>query len=159
MRIFASELSKCRKIKFLYGVLLSVASLVIFIVFPLIWVASAPVEKTDEDFVYEYVMKRFNYTPDTVKNALFNNLQYVFPLYSEVIKEELEYVRNLHIYQQFIPERLKERENIFLVEGHIVQVSCRKKGCEKVLDEKGTIKIKEIKEKRNRRFVVEEKSW
>lgn len=158
VKIFASELSKCRKIKFLYGLLLSISAFVIFIVFPVMWILAAPVEKTDKDFVFEYVVKRLNYTPDTVYKAVFTDLQYKFPLYEETVREEIEIAKKIRLYQQFLPQKIRKRDGYFEVRGKVVQISC-KDGCKVLLDKEGVVKVRGIKRKREKYFVVEEKNW
>ena len=158
VKIFASELSKCRKIKLLYGILLSISLFVVLLVFPVMWILAAPVEKTEKDFVFEYVVKRLNYTPDTVYKAVFTDLQYKFPLYEETVKEEIEIAKKLRLYQQFLPQKIKKREKYFEVRGKVVQISC-KDGCKVLLDKEGIVKVGMIKKKREKYFVVEEKNW
>lgn len=113
MRIFASELSRCRVFKAIFGWIAVFFGFVLFFVVPLMWILQAPIEKTDRDFVKEYLYERFNFTPDTVDKAFHSPYQYVFPLYEETIKEEVNYVKSERIYQVFRLVSLKKENGKF----------------------------------------------
>lgn len=126
VKIFSSDLSKCRKVKFLYGVLLSISAFIMFIVFPLMWFFRAPVKKAPIDYLNEYVYARMNYQPYTIKQAFFNPLEYQFPLYSTSVEPRLQYDLQNNIYQIFkiqssfyVPQKSQ-----YVVVGNLTRISC-----------------------------------
>jgi len=156
VRIFSSDLSKCRKVKFIYGLLLGVSAFVIFIVFPTLWITKAPIPKTSEDYLKEYVYYRLNFTPNTVYDAFYNPLQYKFPLYNDAVKGEIETIRTQEIYQIFKLQRINSHINEDLprwdVYGKLTKISCLQT-CEKLYD--GNVKIV-ISMPEPNRFVIEQ---
>lgn len=153
---FASELSKCRKVKLLFGVLLGFSLFFIIVVFPLLWIFKAPIPKTDIDLVKEYVYYRLNFTPSTVKGAYFNSLQYIYPLYDETVKDEILFIKNNSIYQMFIvSEVVKEVRNpLYKVYGTLVRFKC-KSTCEKLKEGKVKFFVKNVEGK----FLLEGLNW
>lgn len=153
MRVFASELSRCRVFKAVFGWLAVVFGFIAFIVFPILWILQAPVEKTELDFAKEYLYDRFVFDYRTVEDAYFNRLQYQFPLYKDTVKEEIEYVKRNKIYQLFKLDTLKKtQDGQFIAQGRLVKISC-KKVCERVLDEYVEIILVEPKKFK---FIVQE---
>ncbi len=159
MKIFASELSKCRKVKFIYGVFIVFSLCIIFIVFPILWFFKAPVQKTGIDFVREYVEKRMNYTPDTVEDAYFNEYQSIFPMYKTVVKDEIEFIKKNKIYQMVIVLDINnklEDKSKYLVYIKRVKFSCIEKDKCKKLYESKMEKIY-VRNVGSRKYILEEK--
>lgn len=153
MKIFASELSKCRVWKAVYGWLSVVLGFILFIIVPLWYFLALPIEKTEEDFVREYVMQRMNFTPDRVGEAYHSPLQYEFPLYETVIKDEVAYAIDRQIYQVFSMRNVvKAQDGGYVANGRLVRISCLNQ-CEKVYDK--FVKII-ISQPRAGKFIVKE---
>lgn len=151
-KIFASELSKCRKLKFLYGFLLSLSVVVLVIGVPVYLTLKTPIPKTDRDYVKEYILERMNFTPDTIYQAYHSEYQYVFPLYDETIRDEITYAQQFQIYQQFIlTNLLQNRDKSFTGKGILVKFSC-KETCNMVYRGRVLVNVKKVKDGR---FVVE----
>ena len=152
MRIFASELSRCRVFKAVFGWIAVFFGFMLFVVVPSLWILQAPIEKTERDFVKEYLYERFNFTPDTVDKAYHSPYQYVFPLYEETIRDEVSYVKNEKIYQIFRLVDLKKIENRFYVKGRLSRMRCKQQ-CSLIID--GYVNVT-IAQPKKFRFVVEE---
>ena len=154
VKIFASELSKCRKLKALFGWIAFFLGFIVFIVFPLMWFFKAPIEKTSKDFVKEYVLYRMNFTPDTARDAFYNKLQYIHPLYQDIIEDEIRFITEHNIYQYFVLEKVISDYNtkIFRVRGNLIKFSCSLNQCKKIYDSKVSLFIREIKGK----YTIEE---
>lgn len=152
MRIFASELSRCRVFKAIFGWVAVFFGFVLFIVVPIMWILQAPIEKTERDFVKEYLYERFNFTPDTVDKAYHSPYQYVFPLYEETIKEEIKYVKNERVYQVFRLADLRKINGKFYAKGRLARMRCKGQ-CSLIFD--GYVKVRVAQPKRYK-FVVEE---
>ena len=147
MKVFASELSKCRVFKALFGWLAVIFGFMTFVVFPILWILKAPIEKTDLDFAREYLYKRMVFSPNTVNEAYFNELQYQFPLYTEATKEEINYLKESKVYQSLILNNLsKVDKNSFKANGILVRISCKEKDiCEKVMEKNVIIYLQMVK--------------
>ena len=160
MKIFASELSKCRTIKLIYGIFLGISAFIIFVLFPILWFFKAPVPKTGVDFVREYVVQRLNFTPDTVEKAYFNPLQATFPLYKSLVKEEIDFVKKNKIYQYAIILDINHNfddKNKYLIYVHRVRFSCIfKNKCDKLLENK--LEKLYVRAVEDGKFIIEEKS-
>jgi len=153
LRVFASELSRCRVFKAIFGWLSVFFGFIAFFVFPILWILKAPVEKTELDFAKEYLYDRFVFDYKTVEDAYFSRLQYIFPLYKETVSEEIEYIKRNKIFQLFRLDNLSQlEERKFIAKGRLIRISC-KKACEKILD--GYVEII-LNEPKKFKFVVQE---
>ncbi len=152
MRVFASEISRCRVFKAIFGWLAVFFGFIAFVVFPILWIFKAPVEKTDLDFAREYLYKRFVFDYRTVDDAYFNNLQYIFPLYKETVKDEIDFIKRNRVYQMLRVNDIRQNNDTFTAKGRLVKFSC-KNICEKLFDEYVEIILKEPK---RFKFVVQE---
>ncbi len=154
--IFASELSKCRKIKLLFGVFAFIFGFVALFIFPLYLLLKDPA-KSLKDYAVEYVYYRMNFTPETVNKAYYNPLQYQYPLYDEVVKDEIEFFRNKRVYQIFVPNTIieeKKPELHFSFYGVITRIACyRINKCEILLKKNTVLKVKPVVELK--KFTVE----
>jgi len=159
LRIFASELSKCRKMKFLYGIVIALSFFVIFIIFPLLWFFKAPIPKTTEDYIKEYVVNRLTFTPSTVEEAYFNQYQYQIPLYSKIVKKEIEFIKKNKIYQYVIIKDIMplSEKNKYLVYVKQVRFECSKEtACRKIYESKRDDKIY-VRDVGEHKFLLEER--
>lgn len=153
MGVFASELSRCRTFKAIFGWIAVILAFLSFIVFPLLWIFKAPIPKTDIDFAKEYVYERFNFTPDTAYSAYHNEYQYIFPLYDETIKDELNYIVSNKVYQVFHLKKLKKiGEREYLAVGRLARLSCKSQ-CNLLFDDRVKVFLTRVKK---HLFVVKE---
>ena len=120
--IFAGELAKCRILKRISNILLTVSILAF------LWVLfTAPTNiKTDKDYVYEYATKRLNYSYDTVDLAFKNSLQYQFPNYEVFIRDEIDFIKSHRVVNHFYITSVQKSnaENEFIVRGREMQLWC-----------------------------------
>lgn len=107
VRIFASDLSECRKKKLFFGILLSISAFIIFVVFPILWIFKTPIRKTTRDFVYEYIMNRENYNWSDFNRALYGAYQFKYPLYDTINKPIVDIVKNNYQIQEFGVKSMK----------------------------------------------------
>ena len=82
--------------------------------------AAVPPPKQVEDYIREYVDARWNYTPDTAKNAYMNSLQYEPIAYEQLVKPELDSITQQGLYSFFSIDSIKKvaGKNIYSVTGH-----------------------------------------
>lgn len=76
--------------------------------------------KTLADYAYQYVVDRFNYTPENVRSAYFSRYQYRFPGYDIVVEREMEQIRKLKLVSFFRPDKIRrdiQNRNILEVTG------------------------------------------
>jgi len=104
VKIFTSELSACRKKKFLYGVVIGILLFILLVVVPIAWIFHSPKPKTIQDYIYEYIMNRENYTYRTVGHSFYGKYQYVYPLYAQI---------NKPIYQEIASNRQIQSFNVY----------------------------------------------
>lgn len=156
MKVFASEISKCRVWKAIYGWIAVIFAIILFIGVPVAYFLNTPVEKRDIDFAKEYVLLRMNFTPDKVGNAYHNPLQYQFPLYDTVIKDEVDFVVSKQIYQVFGFSSLYKDSQTgkFIAQGRLVKFSCID-SCSKVYDRFVKVVFTQPKP-RTYKFLIEE---
>jgi len=101
VKIFTSELSACRKKKFLYGVVIGILLFILLVVVPIAWIFHSPNPKTTQDYIYEYIMNRENYTYQTYKHSFYGEYQYIYPLYDQINKPIYDEIENNQQIQSF----------------------------------------------------------
>jgi len=101
VKIFASEISACRKKKFLYGVVIGILLFILLVVVPIAWIFHSPKPKTIQDYIYEYIMNRENYTYQYYKKAFYGEYQYVYPLYDQINTPIYNEIQSNHQIQSF----------------------------------------------------------
>jgi len=119
VKIFASELSACRKKKFLYGVVIGILLFILLVVVPIAWIFHSPNPKTMQDYVYEYIMNRENYTYRTYKHAFYGEYQYIYPLYDQVNTPIYNEIENNQQIQSFHVNTIKydPKQRVWLASG------------------------------------------
>ena len=119
MKIFTSELSACRKKKFLYGVVIGILLFILLVVVPIAWIFHSPNPKTMQDYIYEYIMNRENYTYQTYKHAFYGEYQYVYPLYDQINKPIYNEIENNQQIQSFNVNIIKydPKQRVWLASG------------------------------------------
>ena len=119
MKIFTSELSACRKKKFLYGVVIGILLFILLVVVPIAWIFHSPNPKKPQDYVYEYIMNRENYTYQTYKKAFHGEYQYIYPLYDQINKPIYDEIENNQQIQSFNVNSIKydPKQRVWLASG------------------------------------------
>jgi hypothetical protein len=119
VKIFTSELSACRKKKFLYGVVIGVLLFILLVVVPIAWIFHSPNPKTVQDYIYEYIMNRENYTYQTYKQAFYGKYQYIYPLYDQINKPIYNEIENNQQIQSFNVFKIKynPQQRVWLASG------------------------------------------
>jgi len=107
VKIFTSELSACRRKKFLYGVVIGILLFILIVVVPIAWILHSPKPKTPQDYIYEYIMNRENYTYRTYKHSFYGKYQYVYPFYDQV---------NAPIYNEIESNRQIQSFNVYSIQ-------------------------------------------
>jgi len=119
VKIFASELSACRKKKFLYGVVIGILLFILLVVVPIAWVFHSPNPKTMQDYIYEYIMNRENYTYQIYRKAFYGEYQYVYPLYDQINKPIYSEIESNWQIQSFNVDQIKydPKQRVWLASG------------------------------------------
>jgi hypothetical protein len=119
VKIFASELSACRKKKFLYGVVIGILLFILLVVVPIAWIFHSPNPKTIQDYIYEYIMNRENYTYQNYKKAFYGEYQYVYPLYDQINKPIYNEIESNWQIQSFHVDQIKydPKQRVWLAIG------------------------------------------
>jgi len=123
VKIFTSELSACRKKKFLYGVVISILLFILLVVVPIAWIFHSPNPKTAQDYVYEYIMNRENYTYKTYKHAFYGLYQYIYPLYDQINGPIYNEIESNQQIQSFNVLRIKydPKQRLWLAFGYLAR--------------------------------------
>ena len=123
MKIFTSELSACRKKKFLYGVVIGILLFILLVVVPIAWIFHSPNPKTMQDYVYEYIMNRENYTYQSYKHSFYGEYQYIYPLYDQINKPIYNEIENNQQIQSFNSYNIKydQKQRVWLASGVLVR--------------------------------------
>ena len=119
MKIFASELSACRKKKFLYGVVIGILLFILLVVVPIAWIFHSPNPKTTQDYIYEYITNRENYTYQIYKKAFYGKYQYIYPLYDKINKPIYDEIEDNQQIQSFHVDKIKydPKQKVWLAIG------------------------------------------
>jgi hypothetical protein len=112
-------LSACRKKKFLYGVVIGILLFILLVVVPIAWVFHSPNPKTTQDYIYEYIMNRENYTYQNYKKAFYGEYQYIYPLYDQINKPIYNEIENNQQIQSFNLNSIKydPKQRVWLASG------------------------------------------
>ena len=119
MKIFTSELSACRKKKFLYGVVIGILLFILLVVVPIAWIFHSPNPKKPQDYIYEYIMNRENYTFQHYKHSFYGKYQYVYPLYDQINGPIYNEIINTQQIQSFNVYKIKydPHQKLWLASG------------------------------------------
>jgi len=119
VKIFTSELSACRKKKFLYGVVIGILLFILLVVVPIAWIFHSPNPKTMQDYIYEYIMNRENYTYQTYRKAFYGEYQYIYPLYDQINSPIYNEIENNQQIQSFNVYSIKydPKQRVWLASG------------------------------------------
>lgn len=96
-----------------------ICSIVFFcltVTFAVLWVFT-PEPKKDIDFLKEYIYRRYNFTPSTVRDAYYNPLQYRTLVYDTAVQPEISEILRLRLYSFFIVDEIEKNLNGFKVRG------------------------------------------
>jgi hypothetical protein len=100
-----------------------------------------------------------NYTPTTVEKAYFNPYQDIFPLYNQIVKDEIEFIKKNKIYQMVIVldvnDKLEDKSK-YLVYIKRIRFSCLEKDKCKKIHESKMEKIY-VKNVGSRKFLIQKK--
>jgi len=97
-----------------------ITSIVFFILMVLCLIAwlTSPMPKTTEDYLKEYIQMRYSYTPDLVRNAYYNKLQYKPLVYDELVRSEINEVIRMGLFVCFVPTKFeKDGKDLYKVKG------------------------------------------
>jgi len=123
VKIFTSELSACRKKKFLYGVVIGILLFILIVVVPIAWIFHSPNPKTTQDYIYEYIMNRENYTYSTVSRSFYGEYQYIYPLYNQVNQPIYQEIANNQQIQSFNVDSIgyNPQQKVWLASGTLIR--------------------------------------
>jgi len=95
----------------------SIVFVILMVICLIAWLTS-PMPKTTEDYLKEYLQMRYSYTPDLVRDAYYNKLQYKPLVYDELVRSEINEVMRMGLYVCFIPTKIeKESKDLYRVKG------------------------------------------